>query len=235
METPDSQSAIALQQPATLPGWILRHDDSKLFAFLYIGLALVLSIAIGLFWLVLVVAVHFALDLYKYSRLLGSWKAAAARAAWELKLDLSLVLFALWLSVYMDLIFGIAGLGAGARAAAQASSRAAQAGSQATATGARAAVRVGARFAAWQRVIRGILLSLDDVGLAVRAAVGKKGKKAEKRSSGSGWGEKWSTGDKLALGLGLASLLLILAAPLITPHTLTGMFSLLAHELKPFP
>jgi hypothetical protein len=62
--SPDSASSDGRKSPgsrtlAAEPGtaaaidrWIQNHDDSRLFAVLYIGLALVLSIVLGLFWLV---------------------------------------------------------------------------------------------------------------------------------------------------------------------------------------
>lgn len=56
-------------QPASLArriyDWVIRHDDSWLFTVLHIGLAVVLSIWIGLFWLVAVVVVHFAFEIVR--------------------------------------------------------------------------------------------------------------------------------------------------------------------------
>ena len=67
---------------------------------------------------------------------------------------LALVLFAFVLALYFEVIAGAAGLGGGVRVASQA----------------------GARSAAWQRVLRGLLLSLDDVAQVARvAARGRKG------------------------------------------------------------
>ncbi|MDT8286836.1 MAG: hypothetical protein RQ748_06985 [Elusimicrobiales bacterium] len=211
--------SIAMRSPGAVEAWVIAHDDSRLFTFLYIGLALVLSVAIGLFWLVAVVAAHFALEYYKQSRLPGGRTGAAARTAWELKLDIALVFFALWLAAYMNVIFGVAGIGAGARAAAQ----------------------VGSRFAVWQRVIRGVLLSLDDAAQVLRLVLGRKRKTAvalvKEMNDGDtgGWKGRWSAGDKFSIGLGLASIALIIAAPLLTDHSWTGLLALLANELKPFP
>lgn len=89
--------------------WIVNHDDSWVFIVLYIGLAVTLSIAISLFWLVAVVAAHAALEWYVHWREHPSIVHTAARVAWEIKLDMSLVLFALALGVYKEFVMGIAG------------------------------------------------------------------------------------------------------------------------------
>ena len=45
-----------------LRDWVLNHDDSWIFIILYVGLAVVLSLWISLFWLLVVVAGHFVLE-----------------------------------------------------------------------------------------------------------------------------------------------------------------------------
>jgi hypothetical protein len=133
--------------------WIVHHDDSWLFLALYIGLAVVLSIWISLFWLVAVVGVHFAFEWVRQQTLRSGFSNILFEVLWELKLDIALVLFALALSLYMDVVLGIVGLRSAARLAP-----AAQAG-----------LRSSTRFAAWQRVIRGVLLSVDDAAQVARA------------------------------------------------------------------
>lgn len=78
--------------------WILEHDDSWVFTGLYVGLAVVLSIWISLFWLVAVVAGHVALEWVRQRHYDPEPAGVPARIAWELKLDFGLVLFALALA-----------------------------------------------------------------------------------------------------------------------------------------
>lgn len=141
--------------------WVIHHDENKWFIILYIGLSLVLSIAISLFWLLFAVMVHFAFELIRQHYKQPDAGRVVMESLWETKLDLALVVFAWWLAVYLDFIFGVVGIGAAARAGAQTASRAGRVGGQALAATSRAA--------AWSRIIRGILLSVDDVGNAAKA------------------------------------------------------------------
>ncbi len=185
---------------ARAKAWIIDHDDSKLFLVLYVGLAVVLSLWISLFWLVAVVAVHGLLEWIRQHHLDKKLAGVVARVMWEIKLDIALILFAMALDVYLDFILGLAGLQAvarGGQAAArggQAATRGGQAavrggqaavrGGQAAARGAQAAARGGqmaargtqaaARFAGWQRVIRGVFLTLDDVAQVIKGVFTRK-------------------------------------------------------------
>jgi hypothetical protein len=142
----DATQAPSVTQRGQIHAWIVNHDESKLFLVLYLTLALVLSVAIGLFWLVALVVVHFAFEHVRsrYDGLTG--RAALGRALWNVKLDVALVLFALVLALYLQVVMGVLGLHAVSRAGALA----------------QAGARGGIRFAAWEKVIRGILLSADD-------------------------------------------------------------------------
>jgi hypothetical protein len=216
--------------PQRIHAWILEHDDSKLFMVLYIGLAVVLSIAIGLFWLVVVVAVHFGFELIRQRNQHKNWLRVFAEAFWELKLDIALVLFAFVISLYMDIVLGAAGLGGASRLGA-------------------AAARSGARFAAWQRIIRGVLLTVDDAAQVVRAvSVARKGKdkdslaeditQPETAPSFSLWGSwrgQWGRGDWVAIVLGAVFIALLALTPLLTEHTYSSALAVLADELHPFP
>ena len=220
--------------------WVMRHDDSKVFNVLYIGLALVLSIWLGLFWLALVVGVHWLLEVVKqYARSRRS-HFALLEASWELKLDFALVLFALWLGIYMDMIFGMAGLAAGGRMAAHTAGRAAQTGS---------------RMAAWQRSIRAIFLSLDDVGQVAKVAMRRK--KSDATQNGpqkdpkpvldvledmqphpprhSGWRGTWSGFDWFSVLFGIGFLLLIILAPWLIDKSWTQVWEIIFEEMTPFP
>ena len=233
-DTNKSENTTTIHSP--LVNWVIHHDDNLWFNVFYIGLAVVLSIWLGLFWLVAVVGVHGVFEIYRQHLLGHKPTNAFLETLWELKLDLGLIIFALWLCIYLDFIFGIAGLSAGARTAANVGSRAAQ-------TGARAAV--------WQRFIRGFFITIDDVGLALKA-LGRRRSKKEKihevqevileasddepvENQGSSWRKKYTTGDWLSLMFCGVFLLLILLAPLLTGNSALEVLRMMAEDLKPFP
>jgi hypothetical protein len=207
--------------------WILTHDDSKLFMALYIGLAVVLSIAIGLFWLVVVVTVHFGFELIRQRNRHKNWLRVFAEAFWELKLDIALVLFAFVISLYMDIVLGAAGLGGAARLGA-------------------AAARSGARFAAWQRIIRGVLLTVDDAAQVVRAVSVAKNNKDDSQDEDEpepaeagqdhpfgSWAGAWGRGDWISVVLGVVFIVMLALTPFLTEHTYPSALTVLAEELHP--
>lgn len=217
-----------------LHDWVVEHDDSKLFLALYIGLAVVLSIWISLFWLVAVVAVHFGFEVVRQLRYQPGPRQVVLEALWELKLDIALVLFALALTLYMELVLGVVGLQGAARVGA--------------------ASRVATRFAGWERTIRGLLLSVDDVAQVVRAVAMRRRAAAvpadaapavaaavpSTRAVGAGsrwasWAGTYTAGAWISLGLAAACTLLILAAPWLTPHSAATAVATLATELRPLP
>ncbi len=215
--------------------WVLNHDSSWLFIVAYIGLAVVLSLAISLFWLVAVVAVHGVLEWFVHWRQQPSVVHCLARVLWELKLDIGLILFALALSVYLDVVMGVAGLSAASRGAAAASRGAQAAG----------------RFMAWQRAVRAVLLTLDDLVQIARMATGvasrkrnspgdehiPRAKSCEESSfhPWGGWAARWTWGDRLSLGFGAVFAVALLIAPLITHHGPGCVAGILLKELHPWP
>lgn len=216
------QTANEPPQPGRVKQWIMNHDDSWWFIVPYIGLAVVLSIVLSLFWLVMVVMVHVLLEMAR------QWMAepdssiggTISRTLWEVKLDIGLVLFALVLSLYMELALGVLGLGHATRAGALA----------------------GSRVLVFQRVLRAILLSLDDVALLVRALTGRnkngddvEAAQAEVEVPESGWRGHWSRGDYFSVGFGLICFLMIVFAPVITHHNVETTLETLVQELQPFP
>ena len=221
MKPLDSNASVS--RPSALHAWVLAHDDSWLFIAPYIGLAVILSLMISLFWLLVVVAAHAALEWYVHWREHPSVVHTAARVAWEIKLDLALVLFALALAIYMDYIMGAAGLSAAARAGAR--------GVQAT-----------GRVIAWQRGLRAVLLTLDDAAQVTRAAI-SSGQKAvaaapepetPKRGWG-GWAAPWTVGDCISIGIGVICLGALAAAPALTGLATPEILAKLATELHPWP
>jgi len=249
--------------PERLRDWIVNHDDSWIFIILYVGLAVVLSLWISLFWLVVVVAGHFVLEWIRQRHLRET--GVLAEVFWELKLDIALILFSLVLTLYLEVVFGILGLKAAGRAV----------------TIARAGARGGSRFAAWERTLRGLLLSADDAAQIARALVVRRPSKAgvagaaaavaaAARASDGGqaeagahlqeaaamradaraedhtagkagaarwgsWTGRWSKGDWFAVGLGVACVALILLAPWLTSHDYASAFATMGRELRPFP
>lgn len=219
---PSREPAANAPAPAAdspLRRWILEHDESWLFVGIYITLAVVLSIWISLFWLVVVVAGHFALEWIRHRHIDPWWPGVLVRALWEVKLDIGLVLFALVIGVYMEFILGIAGLSSAARAGLQS----------------------GARFAGWQRAIRGVLLSIDDAAQLGRAVVrGEKNVDDSETSESTisrwgGWTARWSLGDRLSISLSIISITLILLAPLLADQTFAQTWSIILEELHPYP
>lgn len=205
--------------------WVVRHDDSWWFVGCYVGLAVALSLIISLFWLVAVVAVHGVLEWLRQRWIVPKPPGSRwLRVVWELKLDLALILFALALAAYMELVLGVAGLGAAARLGVQ--------------TGA----RTGVRATGWSRALRGVLLSLDDAAQLGRAVAGRGASDPEAAADvGSSadsmppWENRWAAVDHVAVWGGVVCLVLLFGAPLVTHHDASSLMNLLAGELKPFP
>ena len=208
----------------------MEHDDRWSFTLAYVALAVTLSIVISLFWLLVVVAFHGALECYRQQSLHPGRGGLARRVAWELKLDLALVLLAMAMAVYMEFILGLAGIGSAARLGAQ--------GAQGV-----------ARAAGWSRGLRGVLLSLDDAAHLVRMT-------GRKNTNGTGEADQveagpaheaavadqalrpWRSprlGDRIAIGLAAFSLLCLLIAPLLPPFHGPDVLRLLLAELHPWP
>jgi hypothetical protein len=192
--------------------WVAEHDDRWLFTLLYVGLAVLLSIWISLFWLVVVVAAHGVLE-WLAMRLRGLPEPGLGEVLWHIKLDIVLILFALWLGLYLETLFGLAGLGALARTGAQA----------------------GARFVAWQRALRGALMTLDDAAQVARAVAARRngGKSTEPAPDGHGPG--WTRGDRITIAFGALFVGLILLAPWVTEHDATSALAAIALDLHPWP
>jgi hypothetical protein len=218
-----------------LRSWIQTHDESWLFIVAYIGLAVVLSIWISLFWLVAVVAAHLLLELLRQRHLHRGRLLPVAESLWELKLDVALVFFALVLSLYMDVVLGLVGLQAAARVSG--------------------AARVATRFAGWERTLRGVVLSADDAVQVARAVTLRRGGGVQEvevevemgagvlavagpgRPAGP-WGRwvgPWGRGDWIAMGVGGTCLLLLVLSPLLTDHTPATALLRLRDELRMFP
>ncbi|TVQ38806.1 MAG: hypothetical protein EA370_05560 [Wenzhouxiangella sp.] len=197
--------------------WLLDHDNRLTFTIIYITLALVLSMAISMFWLVAVVAAHGIIEYWSLGKQ-GVLDHRLGRTLWHIKLDIMLVLAALWLGLYIDLLFGVAGLSAAARTGAQ----------------------VSARVLAWQRAIRGVLLSVDEAALAAKAAFSRgQGGNGDgpKRAQAPPlpWRQPWGWGDRLTVVTTTLFAILILLTPVITDHSVVDALRILAEDLHPWP
>jgi len=238
--------------------WVRTHDESWLFVAIYIGFAVVLSVWLSLFWLVLMVGIHFLLEIFRQARDHEVWPAVLSMASWEIRVDLALLLLAFAVSLYMDLIMAILGLQSLGRAAVATS-------------------RVGARAVAWQRAVRAVVLGFDDVANAIRAIFMKKGGASveaaragaggdaramppsgpaeaapevvssgdpetetadtsdARRSTVPGWGDRWGFWDRFTMALSAACVIAMVAAPPLTDSTYAQAVETLIEELRPFP
>jgi hypothetical protein len=200
--------------------WVENHDDRWSFTLTYVALALILSTTISLFWLVALLLAHMVLEWISLVRR-GDRRNMIAKVLWHVKLDITLVLFALALGLYFDVLFGLLGLGALARTGTQ----------------------VTARFLAWQKGLRTVLLSADDVALIAKAATSRiKGESGpteveaeEAEVSALQHPSQLSRLDYVTVGLALLFAGLILAAPLLTEHDVRAVTAILAAELHPWP
>lgn len=190
--------------------WIAAHDDSKVFAAIYISASLILSLTVSLFWLAACVAVHFLFEAIAASK--NGSKRVLRSALWGTKFDISLVLFSLWLAVYLDTIFGMVGLGVAAKTAAQ----------------------TAVRFGAWQKIVRIFLLSADDIVMVIKGFFGGR-KSAGKPVKLSQPSSSVTLGDILAIGLGVLSVILVLSAPILIETPWGTVKSILLNEMHPWP
>lgn len=195
--------------------WILNHDDRWVFTIGYVSLAIILSLTISIFWLIVLVVIHAYIEWHALS--LKGVTHKFSHVTWHIKLDIALIIFALMLGVYIDLLFGLLGLGAASRAGAQLSSR----------------------MLAWQTATRSILLSLDDAA-QIAKAIGRKKDDRDIESeiehmSGSPWKATWSFVDHAIIWLSAAMILLIAFAPMLTDHSYKDVVDILLSDLHPWP
>jgi hypothetical protein len=201
--------------------WIEDHDDRLSFVILYIGGAVALSILLNLFWVIVLMLAHFALEIVR-GHLLGA-KRPLAHALWEVKLDIALVLFALVVALYADHVLALLGLGQAARAGQAARG-----------------LQAAARFGIIERTLRIVVLTADDAFRLVQAALKLRSRSAATAapaplatapatSGGTGLG----TGDIVSLAFGAVCLALILLAPDIIGTTPDAVASQVLHEVSP--
>jgi hypothetical protein len=225
--------SVAVPRPAGFRDWIREHDERWTFVVLYLGLAVGLSVFISLFWLLVVAGLHFALEWGRQSHYRDGRAEVLGHALWEIKLDVGLVLLALTLVLYIDVVLGLLGLQSAARAAAVT----------------RAGARIGSRAAAWERNIRTFLLTVDEMARVGYAAWMLRRKRAAGESvevepapveekpvgPGEGWRGPWGMGDRIGILLVAAGVLLLFVAPFLTAHDWASAAATILAELRPFP
>lgn len=224
VSSPGNSASI---QAGKLRQWILSHDDRWLFIVPYIALAVILSVVLSLFWLIVVVAVHFVLEILR-QRFLAELReekvhflTLALRSVWEIKLDIGLIIFALALALYMEIVLGVVGLGAAARGTAM------------------AGTRVASRFGVIQQALRAFLLSVDDLAQVARVVV--KRRKGEttaeevKEDEISDGRIRPGRGDYMILSFIAICSLLIVLAPVLTDQPVEAVLAQIGEELAPFP
>jgi hypothetical protein len=208
--------AAAMAEP--IGRWCDDHDERNSFVFTYILLSVVLSLVAGLFWLGVLVGVHFALEMYRNRSLPG--RSRLAHATFGIKLDVTLVLMALALSLYADLLFAALGLRAVPRAGS-------------------AVGRLSGRLPSLRRIVRAALLVTDEVVriaayYAASRGIGSSNSRSPVWRPHSPWAERWSLGTHVVMALGTVALFLLIAAPWLTGNGVQGTLGILAHELSPF-
>lgn len=200
--------------PTPLKRWVKDHDERWSFIFVYVGAAIILSIYANLFWVVLLMLGHYGLEVWRHYVI--EVKKPLLTALWHVKLDIALVLFALVIALYAELVMAALGLGQAARAGQ------AVRGAQ-----------MLTRFAIIERGLRIFFLTIDDIariGMIVwKVMKGKNGKtkqdmddarlklkEEEDRIHPQDKDGKLSKGDIFSLSFGSLCLTLILAAPWAT-------------------
>jgi hypothetical protein len=218
-----------------LNDWIRNHDERWSFILVYVGGAILLSVYADLFWVIMLMLVHFGLELWRH--IIMKVDKTLLQALWHVKLDFALVLFALVIALYADFVLAALGIGQAARAGQ------AVRGAQ-----------MLTRFAIIERGLRIFFLTVDDIA-RVATIVWRSFKKngASKKQTEvameharelleeedpydhtRGPWQKLSNGDKFSLGFGAVCLLLILFAPVIMGTSAEHTWSTLASELRPF-
>jgi hypothetical protein len=232
VSVPSAQRAEPLAAPATarrqsVRQWIREHDDKWPFVVTYLGASILLSILISLFWLLVVVAVHFLLEVFRQAHSRRGRANVLLHAVWEIKLDIGLAALAFAVALYVDVLFGVLGIQSATRVAA--------------------ATRIGARAAAWERNLRTFLLSVDEITRVSHAAymLGVRRKKdatgaaaipaAQPSADVPAWSARWGWGDRIGVTLAGSAILLIVLAPLLTSHDVATTLDILLRQLEPFP
>lgn len=188
--------------------WIREHDDRWSFVLLYVGGAILLSVFTNLFWVTMLMTGNFFLKLYR-NTLVGKPQPLLS-SLWQVKLDISLVIFAVMLGLYAEHVFAALGL-----------SQAARAGQAVR------GIQMATRFGLIERGLKVFLLTIDDQARLVNAIVKARRKKQgqievtpemipepEAHEPDRPW-KKWGKGDVFTFVFAGVCFTLVLLAPFI--------------------
>lgn len=205
--------------------WIREHDDRLSFVVLYISGAILLSIVLNLFWVMMLMLAHFVLEIVRGYLL--KVRQPFFHAVWEVKLDIGLVLFALVVALYAEHVLALLGLGQVARAG------------QAV-----RGLEAAARFGVIERALRVVALTIDDFARLAQAAVKFGTRKNEPATAPPSAhvlcdvdpGPKSSTGigDVLSLSFVALCLILITVTPSLTGKPGADVTVQIGQELSPY-
>jgi len=204
--------------------WIKEHDDRWSFMLVYIGGAIVLSIVLNLFWVMMLMLGHFVLEVFRGYLLKA--ERPFVHALWEVKLDIGLVLFALVVALYAEHVLALLGLGQAARAGQ-----------------AIRGLEVAARFGIVERALRIFVLTIDDLARLVQVAVKFHSRKAEPAPVAASNDAQsvvesapWASpgpGDVLSLSFVALCLFLIALTPSLTGTPAAHVTMQIFHEVSP--
>ena len=204
--------------------WIREHDDRLSFVVLYISGAILLSIVLNLFWVVMLMFGHFVLEIFRGYLL--KVRRPFLHALWEVKLDIGLVLFALVVALYAEHVLALLGLGQAARAG------------QAV-----RGVDAAARFGVVERALRIFVLTMDDLARLAQAA-SKFGRRSTEPATAPPETQAHAIdstdserspglGDVLSLSFAALCLFLIVLTPSMTGTLATDVAPKILQELSP--
>lgn len=206
--------------------WIINHDDRWSFVILYVGGAVLLSVFMSLFWVILLMAGNFALKVYR--NYLAAKPMPLLTSLWQVKLDIGLIFFALVIGLYSDHIFGALGLSQAARAGQAVRS-----------------LQMVTRFGIIERGLKIFFLTIDDQARLVNAVVKARKKKKlvvdvppealpEPESSLPSYPWKFrGKGDIFSLSFGLVCIALLVFAPVILGKPAAETAQHILWQLKP--
>lgn len=210
-----------------LVDWVRDHDDRWSFVVLYVGGAILLSIFTNLFWVAMLMAANFLLKVYR-NRLVGKPHPVLS-SLWQIKLDLTLILFSLALSLYTGQMMAALGL-----------SQAARAGQAVR------GIQMATRFGLIERALKVFFMTVDDfarlIGAIAKAIRSKKAVKIditpemipepEVSEPDRPW-EKWGKADVFTFLFGGICVTLILLAPALTDLDPAAVAAHIVTELSP--
>lgn len=203
--------------------WIIDHDDQLSFVLLYVGGAVLLSVFMNLFWVAMLMLAHLILEIWRH--VVMQSRLPVLQALWCVKLDISILVFALVISLYSEHIFAMLGLGQAARAGETVSRGA----------------RVLTRFSIIERGLKVFFMTVDDMGrvvhMLIRRISMKRAMKAVKKDveeeHEGGMDDGITKGDIFSLCFGVFCIIMILVSPYTVTGSYRATFERIIQELQP--